>query len=932
MVDGACPSDEELARFLDPQVTRGPLLAHLDGCEGCRGLWLALVAGEAGARTVGRFELGALLGRGAMGDVYAAFDPALEREVAVKLLGDAAPELPELLGEAKAMARLSHPNVIAVYEAGRDHELTYIAMELVRGTTIDRWVAAARPGWREVLAAFAQLGAGLAAAHAEGIVHRDFKPRNAMITERGIAKVGDFGLAAAVRAGAGARGRVGTPAYVAPEQARGEAATARADQYAFCVALWEALVGARPDPDRTLARGHLSPRLVAALRRGLAIEPAARFPSMDALLAALGDVVAVPARRRRRSVVVGIAALAALSTGGLVAANRPAPPPACDDAEARLAGTWDAPMRAALDRAFAATPVPNRAEVRAQLDVALDGYVARWSEVRVGVCRATRVDQVQSEALLDRKIACLDGQLAELRAQTRLFVDGERYSHDVTERGALLGRAVTAALALPSPTACDDALLPPPLRAASTQQLAGVRALLRAGLFRQALDASISGATSTGADPAAAASFAFLHGEAAERLGRNPEAIDAYVTAGHLAARVGDDRLRAEIWLAYAYVVANNLAEPDAARHLLEAAEDAVLRAGDPRDLRAQLESVIGTTALNADHLDDALAAYRRALVAATAAHGATSDRLAPVLNNLGVALRTAGRYDEAAEVLGRAVELRRRSLGPHHVDVALVLMNLGHTRALQGDVPAALALQQEALAIRVTSLGPAHADVASSLISVALLQRTLGQLEGAAASDARAVEILTAALGPDHPAVAIALNNAAMVALEQGRFAEARAALTEARRIRVARSGPEHTGVASVEQNLGELDLATAQPRSALAHFAAALRIREAKLGASHPELSFPLLGRGEALLALGDVAAARTALARAWALRTGGGAEPIHQARIALALARAGASERTAALARAAALLAPLVARHHVEASSVAARLTAWQAGHHG
>jgi serine/threonine protein kinase len=291
---------------------------------------------------VGRFIVLDVVGAGGMGLVYAAYDPELDRKIAVKVvrasafrgirasLGPA-----RLMREAQAMARLSHPNVVTVHDVGTLGDAVFIAMEFVEGTTLRSWLqgqtseetepAASRSllrggparRWHQVLEMFIKAGRGLAAAHAAGLVHRDFKPDNVLVGRDGRVKVLDFGLAqgpeaelgvvgvaapegAAAATDTAAGGVLGTPAYMAPEQHEGLPCDARADQFAFCVALWEGLYGSRPFPGATpieiadsTRKGEVLPIpwdskvprwLHRALLRGLATDPAERWPSMHALL------------------------------------------------------------------------------------------------------------------------------------------------------------------------------------------------------------------------------------------------------------------------------------------------------------------------------------------------------------------------------------------------------------------------------------------------------------------------------------------------------------------------------------------------------------------------------------------------------------------------------------------------------------------------
>ncbi|MFY0535966.1 serine/threonine-protein kinase [Nannocystis pusilla] len=249
-------------------------------------------------------------GAGGMGVVHTAYDPELDRKVALKLVrpqafGGAAHLRERLAREARVLARISHPNVVPIYDVGEADGEVFIAMELVPGPTLARWQTEQPRPWRAIVDMYLQAARGLAHAHAAGVVHRDFKPGNALVGPDGRVRVVDFGLAVAGEASPApaperaasasltATGAlVGTPAYMAPEQWRGAAVDARSDQYSFCAALWEALAGApyrlpdttwrgapAPEPAPAPTGGRAFPRwLRQVLLRGLADEPAARFP------------------------------------------------------------------------------------------------------------------------------------------------------------------------------------------------------------------------------------------------------------------------------------------------------------------------------------------------------------------------------------------------------------------------------------------------------------------------------------------------------------------------------------------------------------------------------------------------------------------------------------------------------------------------------
>jgi tRNA A-37 threonylcarbamoyl transferase component Bud32 len=394
--------------------------------------------------TLGRYRLERELGAGAMGVVHAAFDPDLERRIALKVLKAAtaaAQARDRLLREARAMARLSHPNVVTVYEVGTAGGRDFVAMELIHGESLAEWLRAARRPPAAILDAFLAAGRGLAAAHAAGIVHRDFKPHNVLRSRDGRIVVTDFGLAreahdapsaaldatlpagaisttggsssSSLLAGLTVTGSLlGTPAYMAPEQWNGGAVTPATDQFAYCVALWEALAGARPYPGPALddlrtqvARGpaaldasRIPRRVRGILRRGLDPDPARRWPSMEALLARLVRV------QRRPGIALAIAAGALGGIAALVFALRggDAPVALCDPPARDVAAVWSPANRAQLQ-------ATSDADV-AVLDTASWG----WRAARIAACGAP--PQVRQ-----RQLDCLDGVLARFDALRQAF-------------------------------------------------------------------------------------------------------------------------------------------------------------------------------------------------------------------------------------------------------------------------------------------------------------------------------------------------------------------------------------------------------------------------------------------------------------------------------------------------------------------------------
>jgi Protein kinase domain len=295
---GRCPDPEAVAAFVCGELSpssRGALVSHVERCSSCRELVSALVhlehpadrqlrsmspasrasacAGDiqpANGATVGRYVVLNRLGEGGMGVVYAARDPELDRKVALKLLRGDFSQIAQgslhrrLLQEAQAMARMAHPNVVTVYDVGTWRNRIFIAMEIVEGQTLGEWLAGGPRFWREIVAMFLPAGHGLAAAHASGLVHRDFKPASVFIGSDGRVRVGDFGLAATGATGprttdadhgelaatadsqSAVGSMAGTPYYMAPEELLGDPTDARSDQFSFCVALYAAITGLHP--------------------------------------------------------------------------------------------------------------------------------------------------------------------------------------------------------------------------------------------------------------------------------------------------------------------------------------------------------------------------------------------------------------------------------------------------------------------------------------------------------------------------------------------------------------------------------------------------------------------------------------------------------------------------------------------------------------
>ena len=766
---------------------------------------------------IGRYRPVRRLGRGGMGVVYEAVDPSLDRRVAVKVLHPARSGDGEevrgrrrrLLREAQAMARLSHPNVLPVFDVGESGADVFLAMELVDGESLADWLKSDEHGWRAIVALFTEAGRGLAAAHAAGVVHRDFKPGNVLVGEEGRARVVDFGLARAA-ADAGLRepaewarastderpegeprvmrepitrtGAVlGTPAYMSPEQRDGAVADARSDQYSFCVSLWEALGGQLPRRPRTWSAavrtgGPRGPRaLRRVLVRGLRTDPRERHPSMDDLLRELERLL----HRRRRWLAAAAGGLVAVATlaGLALAGTDDDDAPMCRTAERKLVGVWDGAAVRALRERFAASSHPAAAASATRVIGRLDDYARAWVSARTEACEATRAGE-QSVQLLDARMLCLDRRLDQLGAlvavlRERADPDGVAGSVDAVWRlEPLAGCAdpdlLTGRHALPGPEREREVS---DLRA----RLDRAAALLKAGRYAAGRDVAAGVVESARelAYPPVQAEALLLHGELLDAAG-DPAAAEASLRAAALsAAEAEDDERLAAAWVALVFTIGKTQARHQEALQLAELAEAAVTRARSSRE-RGALENHIGTVLQAIGRHPDAERHLARAVALRERVLGAGHPDTAASLAALGSTLASEGKLDEARRSQERALAVRRAALGEQHPSVARSLTSLARLASLGGDEAEAARIEEQALAIRMRSLGPQHADVGVSLSNLGAYAKEQGDLEGAAIHFERALAVFTAALPADHPHVARMLSGLGETYVRIGRARDA--------------------------------------------------------------------------------------------------------------------------------------------------------------
>jgi tetratricopeptide (TPR) repeat protein/predicted Ser/Thr protein kinase len=730
----SCLADQTILDFVDHRIdddARARVEAHVESCDGCRRLVAATVlsvfpssseppapAALRRGASVGRYVLVEAIGAGSMGVVYSAFDPELHREVALKLVRtreEPRERNARVLREARAMAKLSHPNVIPVFDVGAFGDEVFVAMELVRGKTLRSWLEQSPRDWRSILTTYVQAGRGLAAAHEVGIVHRDFKPDNVLVGDDGRVRVTDFGLArsqelatapttAADReAAASATGAAGTPAYMAPEQARGRV-DAASDQFAFSVALYEALYGQHPfAKDPTLR--HRTPsfpsaagipsRVRRALARGLRFDPSERHGSMNAMLASLE----APVVGRPRSIAIAgsMGAVALAMTFGARAQPPPASP-ACTGADEMLIGVWDGPRRDAVSTALHATGKSFADDTWRTVAETLDDYARDWKAERRDACEATRVRGEQSEAVLDERMECLDRRLIELRALGGVL---SRADEGVLEKAAQSTMGLTP-LAVCSPLALRQDV-EAPVDATVGEALAEAKALRATGQLeaaersaRAALDRSRAlGEPQAAADALAElAEISFFQFEGPLTEQRAFDALEAAETLGRTALVA-----HAELRLGWATGVYQS--RPVDADRWFRLATSTLDRLGEEADPdRAKVLTGRAYTLRHAGEKERAAAQARLAIGFLQARLPGNWNDLASARNALASALDDLDQPEEAEQSAQAALESAERALGPMHPLVGTLLGNLAIEEINQGHCDEALRDTQRTVAI----------------------------------------------------------------------------------------------------------------------------------------------------------------------------------------------------------------------------------------
>jgi eukaryotic-like serine/threonine-protein kinase len=887
-----CPDETELARFalrtLDADA-HARVQAHVDLCAACRAASSALVTASRGelvesatgtrpSLAVGaqldRFVILHELGEGAASVVYAAYDPELDRKVALKVLrsrGGAVDE--KLLREGRALAKLNHPNVVGVYEVGNADGQFYIALELVEGVTVRQWAAIARRDWRAIRDVYVAAGRGLAALHRAGLVHRDVKPDNIVVAGEGRVRLVDFGL---VGAGAGA----GTPKYMAPEGG----VDARSDLFSLATSLDETLAGAR-----------VPSRIRAVLARATSTEPAARQASVEVLLAALVD-------RPRWHVAVPAALVAgALGTGAVVYfAREPA-------ATCEIAPAWSADDREGVATAIDASMRKHAATTKERVLPKLEEFAVAWRTERVATCEAYHEQHAISADRFDRQVACLDRQRRTFTAAVTTLRAGN---------AQVIDHAIDLVATLPLLADCrDDTVLArsEPLPGGPGARDAVIRIedeLTRAEVAQRTGDPAGALTAATRALAAARetkygpviARAAYTLADLLEITGKAGEGRALVDEAINLAAGARLDEIEAKAWALQLYMLgyAGDTKQPeiDAAQR---AAEAAVVRARNEL-LGARLENVLGIVTKQRGDYAAARAHYMKAL---EILRKVSPDRteISTSLSNLSTVLSTLGELEPALAAANEAAQRDRELFGAAHPSYADALVSLAHVEVDLGKLDDAIAHQNEALVIQLATYGADSAPVMVTRHGLAGAYGMAGKLDDADREAVRALALSEKLRGPDHPETAKAYLTIANIAGERREFQRADEIARKALGIIDKSYGATHELSLSIHANLGIWALERKDPKTAETELRYALQgMREMP---QSPMVAAMQTALGSALLDLGKRAEAIRELEAALALREKIGDEPIAVADSQFTLARAlwdTKRDRALALARSA------------------------------
>lgn len=886
-----CPEDHVFVGVVEGTLSieeARELEHHLDRCPDCAGIVAELAqagaqenassqdtTGSNDTRTdkprltagqqLGRYTILEVLGEGGMGVVYSAYDSRLDRRVALKfMLGSGTPrERERLRVEARALARLAHPNVLTIHDIDEYEGDLFITTQHVEGTSVDRWLAQTRRGQDEILDVFVQAGEGLAAAHSRELVHRDVKPSNLLVGTRGRVFVADFGLvlsaphattSSPAGKGSHATERVGTPTYMAPEQLRGEPVDATADQYSFCVALYEALLEEHPfasDADRALPpKGlrQLPRRLAGVLGRGLSKKPGHRYPTMTALL------VDIRPRRRRRWGAIG----ATLGAAGLAAVSwsysgRTSPQQECVTA-GLSAQTWTPGAIATTRDALLRSPHGYATPTWETLHRYLERHAGEWDGQVRDACEARWKQHSESDLIFDRRMQCLRRSALSLDRTLTLI------------QAAGPARALQIAYALPSARTCaDPTSFGDPSWVASAEhdafQLRFEQAQLLAPAGRvdeaeQELRMLLTAVEAT-EDRVLAARIITILANITAHTRPADEGTRALLDAVLWTERAGDDRSIAQALLTLTLHYAASVGDHARATETAHRAHAVMARTTPSPPLEETAASVDAILALTAGDFPEAIKAFETLL--------ALYDRTQPdeplpnrflAVANLSLALQSAGRTNDALLILQTNIATADRALGLGHPAAVGLHIRLGNSLLFAGRPAAArdhlnrlrkvfegedsspimkadaysllarahgelgdrdleYEILQQVRELRTQHHPPNHPNVLSADVDLANNLQRRGDVDGSVMLGEQVVEALTAMDTPPPNLLVTAYAGLAQGHTTQGEWSKARSTLQKAQAMtKQSALGPDVQ--CEIEMLLGHLFAAQGNPDAA--------------------------------------------------------------------------------------------------------------------
>ena len=837
---GACLTDQQIAQLLDGGTRPPHLDAHLDQCEACFALLAEAVRQEPASptddRVAGRYRLLDTLGQGGMGRVLRAHDAVLDREVALKILRsevfgadrlDAARA--RMLDEARCMAGVAHPNIVHVYDAGETHGGVYIAMEYVRGASVQAWIGDA-PDATTVVRAFAGAARGLGAAHDAGVIHRDVKPSNLLVDEHGLVRVADFGLARVTgdTLEAPSSGRSGTPGFMAPEQAAGAPLSSATDQYGLALSLATVLTG---KPSATLSG---VPRRVArVLARALEADPDARWPSMQAFAAALDH--AVGPRRGWWALGMGVTLAGAVAWGvqHQPAASR------CDALVEDIAQVWNPAARQAVHAGLGGTKAGADPTFVAAVTDALEAHAETWRAQAPSLCRWQPLPDAPAQR-------CLHGRLEALRTLVEVL--------SVPDDAVV--QAAPAALERWSLQTCRNPDTPPDtehLPLEDTRRLARAGALIDLARLPDA-ERLLSEPSADPQDTGAVAyRTALLRAELADQRNLLDDARTHYFDALLHAMRTDARRAQIDARLGLATTALRTQGQTDDARAQLDQVA-ALLERHDDLD-RQRAAALVWVDVYGLENEPTRALKELDAWGTETAAH---------LLLRPGL-LVTLGQYDEAVDAARAAVTQLEARLGGGHPQVAEALTELAVAQTHSGHIDDAVSSARRAVDLYDAAAEAPLRGLGWSLnvLGMALWRR------GDNPEARTAFERAQAVMDPREPSYGVVLDNLGTLLLRDGKPAQAEQVHRKAIEHLRATHGEDHHELALTHANLGEALFQQQRYEEAQQVFAEGLRMNERSLGPDHPDNAAMLLGVGKTLMKRKRYADAIAPLARATTLR---------------------------------------------------------------